>query len=92
MNGVLQGRKQFSPQGASVLCKKRMWKAVAEVVALLGSPALQKTQSHTTYLLLKNDELLRERRKVKEEVRSEALQGWSRNGGEDFSLLSSSDA
>lgn len=92
MNGVLQGRKQFSLQGASVLCKQSMWKAVAEVVALLGIPTLQKTLLHGSYLMLKKDELLEERRKVREEVRSEALKGWIRNGGDDFTLLTLSHA
>lgn len=84
VNGVLQGRKQFSPQGASALCKQSMWKAVGEVVVSLSIPTLQKTLSHNTYLMMKLDELLENRRKVKEEVRSEALRGWIRNGGEDF--------
>ena len=92
MNGVLQGRKQFSPQGASSLCKQSMWKAVAEVVALLGISTLQKTLSHGTYLMLMKDELLEDRRRVKEEVRSKALKCWIRNGEEDFALLSSSHA
>lgn len=87
-NGVLQGRKQSAPQGASNLSKKNMWKAVAEVVALLGVPALQRTLSYSSYRELKQDELLEERRKVKEEARSDALKGWIRNGGEDFTLFS----
>lgn len=90
MNGVLQGRKQFSPQGASVLCKQSMWMTVAEVIALLGVPTLHKAMSYTSYMLVKQDGFLEDRRKVKEEVRREALQGWVRNGGEDFTLLSSS--
>jgi len=89
VNGVLQGRKQFSPQGASVLCKQGMWKAVAEVVVLLGFPTLQKTLSYNNYQMLKDDELLQERRKVKHEVRSEALKVWIRNGGGYFTLSSS---
>lgn len=90
VNGVLQGRKQFSPQGASVLCKQSMWMAVAEVIALLGIPTLQKALSYTSYMLVKGDGSLEDRRKVKEEVRREALEGWVRNGGEDFTLFSSS--
>lgn len=85
-NGVLQGRKQFTPQGASVLCKKSMWKAVAEVVAMLGVPVLESTLSHGTYGELKLDECLANRRKVKEDIRSDALKGWIANGGEDFTL------
>lgn len=92
MNGVRQGRKQFSLQGASALCKQSMWKTAAEVVALLGNPTLQKTLSCNTYQMLKKDELLEHRRKVKEELRSEALKCWVRNGGEGFTLLFSPHA
>lgn len=87
VNGVRQGRKQFSLQGASALCKQSMWKTAAEVVALLGNPTLQKTLSCNTYQMLKKDELLEHRRKVKEELRSEALKCWVRNDGEGFTLL-----
>ncbi len=87
VNGVRQGQKQFSPQGASVLCKQSMWRIAAEVVALLDIPTLQKTLSCNTYQMLKTDELLEHRRKVKEELRSEALKCWFRNGGEEFTLL-----
>lgn len=86
VNGVLQGRKQFSPQGASVLCKQSTWKAAAEVVALLGIPTLQKTLSYHNYQMLEKDELLEHRRKVKEELRSKVLNHWIRNGGEDFTV------
>ncbi|KAI9881143.1 MAG: hypothetical protein M1830_008301 [Pleopsidium flavum] len=88
INGVLQGRKQFHPQGASSLCKKSTWKAVAEVVGLLGIPSLKRTLSNSKYEDLKRDKLLRDRTKVKEEVRSDALKGWITNGGEKFTLSS----
>ena len=60
--------------------------AVAEVVALLDPSALQRAVSHSTYQRLKEDELLEDRRKVKDDVKSHALKGWIRNGGEYFTL------
>lgn len=86
VNGVLQGRTQFSPQGASALCKKRMWKAVADTVALLDIAGFESILSHETYQALKEDTFLENRRKVKDDVRAEALKGWIRNGGDDFAL------
>ncbi|KZF22175.1 hypothetical protein L228DRAFT_283349 [Xylona heveae TC161] len=39
INGVLQGRKIFDPRGASILCRKRMWRAVVDVLALATAAA-----------------------------------------------------
>ncbi len=98
IGGVLAGRKAFSAKGASAVCKKGMWKGVLDVVAVLGGGssgcgsgsgsyhALRGCVAHETYAQFKRDELFAERRRVKEDVRREALRNWVRNGGDDFSL------
>lgn len=86
INGVLQGRKQVDPRGASAVCRKNMWKAVVEVIALLELSALHKILSHSTYASIKEDEMLKDRSHVKHVARSQALTGWIRNVGGDFEL------
>jgi tRNA-specific adenosine deaminase 1 len=83
IGGVLQGRKQFDPRGASALCRRSMWRLAAEVAALVSTvPALSGDLSVGSYGLVKNDRLLEERRKVKKEVK-EVLKGWNDNGGDE---------
>jgi tRNA-specific adenosine deaminase 1 len=86
IGGVLQGRKLFDPKGASMLSKQRMWQLVNEIIEVLnGSDALVATLQGT-YIAVKNSPALKERRKVKNEVR-DLLQGWTPNvGDESFSL------
>ena len=86
INGVLQGRKQVDPRGASAVCRKNMWKAVMEVIALLGAPALQRVLSHPKYAALKEDDTLDDRSRVKDAVMNQALKGWIKNDGDDFEL------
>ena len=86
INGVLQGRKQVDPRGASAVCRRKMWKAVVEVIALLGVPALRSVLSHSKYASLKEDDVLKDRSHVKRVVRNQALKGWIRNAGDDFEL------
>lgn len=86
INGVLQGRKQVDPRGASAVCRRTMWKAVVEVIALLEVPALHKVLSHSTYASSKEDDMLKDRSYVKHVARSQALTGWIRNAGGDFEL------
>lgn len=86
INGVLQGRKQVDPRGASAVCRRNMWKAVVEVIALLELPALHKVLSHSTYASSKEDDMLKDRLHVKHVVRTQALTGWIRNAGGDFEL------
>ena len=86
INGVLQGRKQVDPRGASAVCRRKMWKALVEVIALLGVPALQSVLSHSKYASFKEDDMLRDRSHVKDAVRNQALKGWIKNAGDDFEL------
>jgi len=74
IGGVLQGRKAFSGEKAgSMLCRARIWRAVAELGAMGGG----------WYEKLK--EAATERETVKSEARK-ALGGWIKTGGDDFEL------
>ncbi|KAI9837969.1 MAG: hypothetical protein M1819_006123 [Sarea resinae] len=108
IGGVLQGRRQFDPRGASRVCKRGIWRAVAEAVALFqaaggailangGSVAAAGRRLQTAFPsaaagdtkptyeeALKASPLLAARRAVKDDVRSLALKGWRRNGGNAF--------
>jgi tRNA-specific adenosine deaminase 1 len=84
IGGVLQGRKQFDPRGASQICRSRMWKAVVDVVALCGLVGLERVITGCRYSDVKEGlDVLKDRRRVKSEVIAEALSGWTRNGGDD---------
>ncbi len=85
IGGVLQGRKQYDPRGASRVCKRRMWKLALEVAGLAAVPAVETCLRVGKYGVVKQSGLLSERRRVKSEVRDGALKGWVRNeGGEGF--------
>jgi tRNA-specific adenosine deaminase 1 len=87
IGGVLQGRKAFDLKRASLTSRRRMWAAAVEVARLLGDEGIAKELGKGTYDELKEGELLAARRRVKEEVRAEALKGWLRNCGDGgFSL------
>ncbi|KAI9858080.1 MAG: hypothetical protein M1813_007892 [Trichoglossum hirsutum] len=84
IGGVLQGRKQFDPRGASQICRRQMWKMVLDVVVLCGLVGLESIVSGCRYGQVKEGlGVLRERKKVKNEVTDEALKGWTRNDGDD---------
>ncbi|GAB7340023.1 hypothetical protein MBLNU457_6527t2 [Dothideomycetes sp. NU457] len=70
INGVLQGRKQLDPKGASSLSRRRMWETT---VAVAGSSA-------PTYDMFKRANT--ERSKVKDQTRTLALHGWIQNTGD----------
>ncbi len=84
INGVLQGRGQGDPRGASMLSRKCMADAVFQASSLLPSP-LEGLQC-SSYKQLKGSRRLDGRRLVKAEATTEALKGWVRNGVDDFSL------
>ncbi|OCK76697.1 tRNA-specific adenosine deaminase [Lepidopterella palustris CBS 459.81] len=89
IGGVLQGRKQFDPRGASKLCRKSMWKAVADVAAFLAIPALVEATKGPRYEDVKAGDLLVGRREVEEVVKGKygPLKGWVRNEGDgEFGL------
>ena len=85
VNGVLQGRRQGEPTGASRLSRKLMWQAVAAAAShLVSYPALREVTDSSSFQILKRSELLRDRMVVKHEVTQEALKGWEINTVEDF--------
>ncbi|KAK4125321.1 hypothetical protein N657DRAFT_570234 [Parathielavia appendiculata] len=87
IGGVLQGRKAFDLRGASLTSRRRMWAAAMEVAGLLDNEGIAKQLGKGTYDGLKEGELLAARRRIKEDVRAEALKGWLRNCGDgEFSL------
>lgn len=85
IGGMLQGRKQFSPKGASAVSRRGMWNMAREVAALLEDGEGDRIRSALdvkTYDEVKGVELLDGRRAVKTEVRREALKGWLPNMGD----------
>jgi tRNA-specific adenosine deaminase 1 len=84
IGGTIQGKRQFDARGASRVCKRRTWKLALEIARAVGVPAIERALSVATYGEVKMRLLLRERRRVKEAVREDALKGWVRNEGEDF--------
>ncbi|KAK0737548.1 adenosine deaminase/editase [Apiosordaria backusii] len=84
IGGVLQGRKAFDIKGASAVSRKKMWALAVEVAEGVYGPEgeLVKELKRETYDEVKEGRLLLGRRRVKEEVRGEALKGWVRNTGD----------
>lgn len=83
IGGTLQGRKQFSFKGASRVCNRRSWKLALEIAALVGVPAIERCLTVGAYGEVKRSALLEERKRVKSEVREQALRGWIRNTGDE---------
>nr|POE88180.1 trna-specific adenosine deaminase 1 [Quercus suber] len=81
INGVLQGRKQFDPRGASCVSRQRMVEAVA--VALGASGTVLSKPETGSYAEMKQGPALEGRRAAKKKARELALQGWVRNQGDD---------
>ena len=83
LNGVLQGRKQSDPRGASSVSCMAMSRLTSETVAQLID------QQNGSLLVKVKDtsKALLDRDNVKEEVRSKALQGWIRNEKNGSSYL-----
>jgi tRNA-specific adenosine deaminase 1 len=87
VGGVLQGRKPSDPRGASQVCRKSMWAAVAEVAAALDGSQMTEQIHQASYSGFKGSTLLSFRRNVKADVLRVALKGWVRNDGDgEFSL------
>jgi tRNA-specific adenosine deaminase 1 len=86
IGGVRQGRKQFDPRGAGMMCKRNMWKLALDVAAMISVPTIYQALDSDSYQRVKKSDLLNRRRIVKEEVKGKALQGWIPNGGDDFGL------
>ena len=86
INGVLSGRKQMNPRGASSVSRMSMLRSVRATLKLLSVPALAAVLSAKTYSEFKGSQPLKIRRGVKEDVRQLALAGWVPNIEDDFSL------
>lgn len=76
INGVLQGRKQTDRMGASALSKTQIWNLVLDIIGLIEVPALRNVLKMCSYLDMKRSQALEHRRRVKEDVKNEALKGW----------------
>jgi len=87
INGVLQGRKQTDPRGASALSKSRMFSLFSEIQSALEIRNWVGTVAMPDYQTLKKSDALEHRRRVKTEVKEKALRGWS--GSSDDNLVNS---
>ncbi|KAK0509915.1 hypothetical protein JMJ35_007309 [Cladonia borealis] len=74
INGVLQGRKQMDPKGASALSKTRMWALFQEINGMVGGRT--NVPVDLPYERVKEVDALAVRRRVKEETKKVALKGW----------------
>lgn len=89
IGGVLQGKKAFRYEGASVLSRRRMWSLAKSVAAEAEFDCPQITYIKGEHLRggwygdLKNGILLSTRLKVKEDVKAKALHPWPKNIGDD---------
>ncbi|KAI5370715.1 putative Acylphosphatase-like domain, adenosine deaminase/editase [Septoria linicola] len=81
INGVLQGRKQTDPRGASCVSRRRMWAAIYDVTALVDEQMAVSLRAES-YGEVKQSGLLEGRELVKREARSLGLKGWKRNEGD----------
>ena len=72
INGVLQGRKQTDPKGASALSKTKMWELFQDINRIIGS----NVPTDLPHNMLKQLDALAIRRQVKSETKNAALKGW----------------
>ncbi|KAL7772344.1 hypothetical protein CFE70_002303 [Pyrenophora teres f. teres 0-1] len=83
IGGVLQGRKQMDPRGASRSCRRGLWMEALRLAGLVGGAVLvREALGSKTYEEVKGAEVLGDRKQVKEDIRT-ALKGWIRNTGDD---------
>lgn len=98
IGGVLQGRKQNDPRGASAVSKRRMWELAQDVARLSDVQVYEITESifsqggpevaenRKVYRDVKLSHLLQDRKEAKMMAR-QVLKGWVRNDGDEgFSL------
>ena len=84
IGGVLQGRKQFDPRGASKICRRGLLATVIEVALIVGALEVADLLKSSRYRDIKENGRLAPRRALKSEVRKVlAPDGWSRNVGDD---------
>lgn len=83
IGGVLQGRKQFDPRGASAICRRSMWTTAAQIAGLMGLPMIGSVLGKRRYRDVKVNEVFKDRKRVKDDVKEMGLKGWVRNTGDD---------
>ncbi|KAI3392779.1 hypothetical protein diail_5215 [Diaporthe ilicicola] len=81
IGGVLQGRKQSEARAGSAVSREKMW-ALVEEIAHVVEPNMT-AMTLRDYGNVKESIDLATRRKVKEDVRGQALKGWVRNTGDE---------
>jgi tRNA-specific adenosine deaminase 1 len=102
INGVLQGRQQADPHGASRVSRRKIWEAVVDVVGLAGEAATHAGEEEVVGNLRDlasdvgegsyADAKIRcaAREEVKRVVKEVALKKWRRNEGDEGWMLSDS--
>jgi tRNA-specific adenosine deaminase 1 len=85
IGGVLQGRKQFHPKGASSVSRRKFWELSKSIAAIqdVGTEAARAQLDRGSYRDVKDGVLNSARQAVKNKVRTIALTGWTRNSGDD---------
>lgn len=83
IGGVLQGRKQEDPRAASAISRKAMWQAVVDIARALASPTVLDATQRDSYEEFKSQNIFQDRRRVAEDVKKTALQGWVPNSGDE---------
>ncbi|KAF1924564.1 tRNA-specific adenosine deaminase [Didymella exigua CBS 183.55] len=87
IGGVLQGRKQMDPRGASKICRRSVWTLAAQIASIVSAPAVLEALTKATYGDIKASEALDARNKVKKDIHEDGLRGWVQNTGDsDFAL------
>ncbi|KAK5136401.1 hypothetical protein LTR08_003527 [Meristemomyces frigidus] len=89
INGVLQGRKQEDPRGASSVSRRKLWDIVRSVAQDIAEKKdfdqewVEEVIKAESYGSLKAVWMLEERERMKREVKEVALKGWRRNVGDE---------
>ncbi|PKS09178.1 hypothetical protein jhhlp_003792 [Lomentospora prolificans] len=85
VSGVIQGRKAFQERAASALSRRRLWELAVDAAGLLGEEGenIREALRGESYGSVKENGLLKARRRVKEAVWEEALKGWAKNAGDE---------
>lgn len=85
IGGVLQGRKQTDPRGASRICRRSVWKLALQIAGVASTPMVLEALTRRTYQKVKEINDLNGRGKVKKDVQEQGLKGWVKNTGDsDF--------
>ncbi|KAL6704109.1 hypothetical protein ACN47E_008772 [Coniothyrium glycines] len=82
IGGVLQGRKQLDPRGASRISRRSMWNIALQIAGVAGLSLLKEILDKESYDAVKKSELLKHRQIVKSDMKT-ALKGWAPNTGDE---------